>query len=103
MVGFKVLVLCFSYTGISRAFCGRVAGLQWRHIALTVIVFFAGVWVSGFGVSIGLGGDFLFCLCWVGVLFLSFSFMSYVLSECDGCVLPLILACSASALTWNAS
>jgi hypothetical protein len=37
--------------------------------------------VSGFGVIIGLGADFWICLCWVGVLFFSFCFLS-AFSEC---------------------
>lgn len=33
----KIIFLCFSYVGISMAHCGRVAGFQWRNIALAAI------------------------------------------------------------------
>ena len=45
----------------------------------------------------GLGADFWVCLCWVGVLFLSFCFRSGF-SECVVCVLPLLLACLVGVL-----
>ena len=34
---FKVFGLCFTYVEMLRAFCGRIAGLWWRHIVLAGI------------------------------------------------------------------
>ena len=50
---FKVFFLWFSHAGMLRACSGRIAGL-----------------------IIGLGADFWFCLCWVGVFFLGFCLLS---------------------------
>ena len=36
IVDFKVFFLCFDCAGISRAWCGAIAGLSWRHIVLCV-------------------------------------------------------------------
>lgn len=44
--------------------------------------------------------DFGICLCWTGILFLGFHFLSGFL-ECDDNVLPLFLACSAGVVTGN--
>lgn len=61
---FKVFFLCFSYVKIFRVSFGRIAGLQWRHIALDVIdCVFMLESIHLVLMIIGLDADFWFCLC----------------------------------------
>lgn len=62
IIDFKVFFLRFSYVELFRACCDRIAGLQWKHIALAVI----DCVLRRLGVILGLGTDFWVCLCWVG-------------------------------------
>lgn len=64
---FKVVSLWFSYLGLSSA----------RAIMPCVLwlYFYTGIWASVLGLIISLGPDFWVCLCWMGLLFLGFSFL----------------------------
>ena len=65
---------------------------------LLLIVLYSAIWVSGFGMSVGLGADFWICLFWVDVLFLGFCFLSgffqHAMVLCCLFFWPVQLACS---------
>lgn len=69
---------CFSYVRIFMALCVRIAGICWRHIALTIIDC---ILYSGFVFILGLLADFWICVYLVCVLFLGFCFLSELLES----------------------
>lgn len=57
-----VFVLSFSYVALLRNYCGRVAGLSWRYIALAGSdYFYTGCWTSEFWKIVFLGVDIWSC------------------------------------------
>lgn len=70
LFGFKAFILCFSYVGIFKACCGRIARLQWGHPpGCYWLWFYAHISASEFEIIIGLRVDFFLldvcfvCLC----------------------------------------
>ena len=63
---FERLVLWFNYAALTRTYHSRDCGFWYRHIFLGIndfvffvflFFFFAGVYISGFGMIVILGGD----------------------------------------------
>lgn len=105
LVDFKVF--CLSFAGIFKTCCGRTARLQWRHIALLLTVFLCchlGIWVW-YNQSEVI--DYRYRFSFLGLSFLGFwvlwfLFPLWISIECVGCVLPVLLTCSAAVVTRNA-
>jgi hypothetical protein len=98
MVDFKAFFLGFDCAGISKAWCGAIAGLSWRHIVSVLVILFLllhlGIWV--------------WSRCWrLDLSFLHwvicswFLFPLWILGDYDDCVLSASLTCSAAVFTGN--
>lgn len=82
----KAFVLCFSHMPFLMDYCSRVARtggdtLFW----VLMLLFSAGVSVSGFGMIMTVGFDIYSCLYWDGVPFLDFCCPLWISAMCSDC------------------